>query len=204
MLGPAGDLGFVLYGGTAVAVRLGHRVSYDFDLFSAHAIDRDALVGRMRFLAEARIVFEDPRSLRFQWMSGPSGDPVTLSFIGGIGFVARGTYDRAVDTGLPVASLRDLLATKLKVILERAEAKDYRDIAAILRSGVSLDEGLQAAQDFFARDLSIASVVKALAYFDDGDLRELSASDRHTLVTAAMHLGPVARSGLPGHEPHLR
>lgn len=30
-LKPAADLGFVLYGGTAVALRLGHRASVDFD-----------------------------------------------------------------------------------------------------------------------------------------------------------------------------
>ena len=33
-LSPAGELGFVLYGGTAIALRLGHRVSVDFDFFS--------------------------------------------------------------------------------------------------------------------------------------------------------------------------
>ena len=33
-LGPLADLGFVLYGGTAVALRLGHRSSVDFDFFS--------------------------------------------------------------------------------------------------------------------------------------------------------------------------
>ena len=32
-LQPLKKLGFVLYGGTALALRLGHRVSVDFDLF---------------------------------------------------------------------------------------------------------------------------------------------------------------------------
>ena len=34
-LAPAAALSFVLYGGTAVALQLGHRVSIDFDFFSA-------------------------------------------------------------------------------------------------------------------------------------------------------------------------
>jgi len=29
----AADLGFVLYGGTAIALRLGHKISVDFDFF---------------------------------------------------------------------------------------------------------------------------------------------------------------------------
>ena len=39
---------------------------------------------------------------------------------------------------LLVAPFEDLMATKLKVILQRAESKDYRDIAAMLQAGVSL------------------------------------------------------------------
>jgi hypothetical protein len=31
-----------------------------------------------------------------------------------------------------------LMATKLKVVLRRAEAKDYRDIAAMIKAGVNL------------------------------------------------------------------
>ncbi|MBN9405087.1 MAG: nucleotidyl transferase AbiEii/AbiGii toxin family protein [Burkholderiales bacterium] len=31
-------LGFVLYGGTAIALRLGHRESVDFDFFSEHPL----------------------------------------------------------------------------------------------------------------------------------------------------------------------
>jgi hypothetical protein len=33
-LRPASQLGFVLYGGTAIALRLGHRSSVDFDFFT--------------------------------------------------------------------------------------------------------------------------------------------------------------------------
>lgn len=32
-LQPAAELGFALYGGTAIALRLGHRASVDFDFF---------------------------------------------------------------------------------------------------------------------------------------------------------------------------
>lgn len=36
------------------------------------------------------------------------------------------------DGVLQVASFDDLMATKLKVLLQRAEARDYRDIAAMI------------------------------------------------------------------------
>src|SRR5438552_4093374 len=46
--------GWVLYGGTAIALQLGHRHSRDFDFFSSDPVDRDALRGGARCLAEAK------------------------------------------------------------------------------------------------------------------------------------------------------
>ena len=39
LLAPCVDLGFVLYGGTAIALQLGHRSSVDFDFFSHFPLD---------------------------------------------------------------------------------------------------------------------------------------------------------------------
>ena len=38
-----GALGYVLYGGTALALRLGHRPSVDFDFFSDRSLDKAAV-----------------------------------------------------------------------------------------------------------------------------------------------------------------
>ena len=46
------ELGFALYGGTAIALRLGHRPSVDFDFFSEMPLNRDAI-------AAALVYFED-------------------------------------------------------------------------------------------------------------------------------------------------
>jgi hypothetical protein len=51
---------------------------------------------------------------------------------------------QTVDGILLVASLDDLMSTKPETILDRPEARDYRDLAAMLRSGVSLMLGLSA------------------------------------------------------------
>ena len=40
---------FVLYGGTALALQLGHRVSEDFDFFSSAGFDPDRLHSRLPF-----------------------------------------------------------------------------------------------------------------------------------------------------------
>ena len=80
------------------------------------------------------------------------------------------------------ASMQDLLATKLKAILDRAEARDYRDIAGMLRHGASLERGLGAFRAMFKGEP--ATVLRALGWFKDGDLPSLSMEDRSALTAA--------------------
>jgi hypothetical protein len=100
-----------------------------------------------------------------------------------------------------VASLDDLMATKLKATLQRAEGKDYRDIAAMIAAGVSLPVGLSAFGKMF--DGEPSQVLRALGFFDDGDLRTLETADRGVLRAARdrvkklpeIHLRPGSLAG---------
>jgi hypothetical protein len=56
-------LGWVLYGGTAVSLRLGHRVSVDFDFFSHKPLDRMALIEACPSLRVATVLQERPDTL---------------------------------------------------------------------------------------------------------------------------------------------
>lgn len=58
LLQPLKTLGFVLYGGTAVALHLGHRTSVDFDFFRTEPLDKTELYQALRFLSGAAI-FQD-------------------------------------------------------------------------------------------------------------------------------------------------
>ena len=180
-LAPASRLGFVLYGGTAVALRYGHRASVDFDFFNERALDKAALRAAMPLLSEAAVLQDSTDTLT---VLANSDRPVKISFFGGIAFGRVGEPDLTDDGVLVVASPLDLLATKLKAIFDRIEAKDYRDIAAILRSGVHLSGGLAAGQALFGKAFQPAEALKTLVYFEGGDLDELSAEDRKYLVAA--------------------
>ena len=183
-LAPAGELGFVLYGGTAIALRLGHRISVDFDFFSEKPLDRESIRRHFPFLADARLVQEERETLSYLVGDREGQQPVKLSFFGGIDFGRVGVPEWTQDHVLRVASLRDLMATKLKVILQRAEAKDYRDIQAMLQAGESLASGLGAARALFGNQFQPAESLKALVYFRDGDLETLSAEEKNALVVA--------------------
>jgi hypothetical protein len=185
-LRPASSLGLVLYGGTAIALRLGHRVSVDFDFFTDKPLDRNALLAALPFLATATVLQDRPNALTVLTALGGTDDQqVHVSFFGMIGFGRVGEPETTEDGVLQVASLDDLMATKAKVILQRVEAKDYRDIAAMIRADVSLGKGLAAARAMFGHSFQPSESLKAMTYFEGGDLHSLPEEDRNVLIAAA-------------------
>lgn len=165
-LNPGRHLDFVLYGGTAIALRLGHRPSADFDFFSEKPLHRAAVQAAFSFMPDATVIQDERNALSVLALCGNGErEYVKISFFGAIGFGRVGEPDATEDGVLQVASLEDLMATKLKVVLQRAEAKDYRDIAAMLRAGVDLAKGLAAASA--VRDLPAMPLLsKSLAAFN--------------------------------------
>jgi hypothetical protein len=175
-------LGFALYGGTAIALRLGHRPSVDFDFFSEQALNRDAIDAAFPFMARATVFQDQPNALG---VLVPCGDAsVKVSFFGTIDIGRVGAPDITEDGVLHIASLDDLMATKVKVILQRIEAKDYRDIAAMVKAGVSLAKGLSSAREMFGFKFQPSESLKAMVYFEGGDLATLSQSEKDTIVKA--------------------
>jgi hypothetical protein len=92
------------------------------------------------------------------------------------------SFEPTDDKTLLVATLDDLLATKLKAIIDRAEAKDYRDISAMLSAGVSLERALGAFAKMYGKDPSLP--LRAMGFFKDGDLPSLPKSDQDILRKA--------------------
>ena len=54
--------GFVLYSGTAIALRCGQRVSVDFDFFSDRPLDRQHLSRELPWLGSAPVLQDQPET----------------------------------------------------------------------------------------------------------------------------------------------
>lgn len=176
-------LDVVLYGGTAIALRLAHRVSVDFDLFLPRSFAPDELRRESPLLRDAETVQVAPDTLTVLV------DGVHISLFG-VRLPAIEWPEIAADIGLPVASLRDLAATKVRALLGRAEAKDYLDIAALL-DFVDLDQMLGGAEAVFGPPFSSMLALKALTTFDDGDLPTLPGPIQARLREAARRVDHV-------------
>jgi hypothetical protein len=183
---------WVLYGGTAIALRYGHRKSVDFDFFSDQPLSTKRLHAALPFLADAAVLEQAPRTLVV--LLRVAGKPIKLSFFGGMKIGRVGNPEH-VDDGPWIASPLDLLATKLKTLHDRVEVRDYVDIEILLRAGVSLDLGIPAACALFGVSLNPIDTAKAVGWFEDGNLmRRLSLRTRRYLARAAAEFRPdVAR-----------
>jgi predicted nucleotidyltransferase component of viral defense system len=134
---------FVLYGGTALALRLGHRTSEDFDFFSNEPFLPEALQKAIGYLdgAEIRQVEENTLTVIVD-----RDGPVKVSFFGNVKLNRVQDPDVMPENGIKVASPLDVAATKLATIQQRALTRDYEDILALVNNGVSLSEMLAAAE----------------------------------------------------------
>ncbi len=187
---------FVLYGGTALALRLAHRESEDFDFFSSEPFDGDALLAEVPFLSDAKVVQRAQDTLT---CVVDRGGPVRVSFFGGLSLNRVRSPHTAAGAGILVASLQDLGGTKAQVVQSRALSKDYIDIDALMRLGsVPLASMLGAATAIHGQRYNPMLTLKALTYFGDGDLPALPAVVRKRLTAAATRLDPRS---IPRYEP---
>ena len=169
---------FVLYGGTAVALRLGGRQSVDFDFFTNQPVSADVLSRSLAFLDGAELIQSEPNTATF---TVDRGGAIKVSFFGGLTIGRVGKPDRCDDNHVSIASLLDLAAQKLKVILVRAEPKDYSDIYTLLQAGVTLPGALGATKALYPEFNAVLSL-KALTYYGEPTRASLPAGVREYLT----------------------
>ena len=173
---------FVLYGGTAIALRLGHRQSDDFDFFSNRPFAPQELLDKVSYLKNAQVRQQAPNTLTCRI---ERGGRVLISYFGGLKLNRAADPETARGGGVRVASLLDLAATKLWAMAGRASLKDYVDMAALMRAGIELPDALAAARAVYGPRFNPFPSLKALTFFEEGDVQKLGDRDRHLLSNAA-------------------
>jgi len=187
---------FTLYGGTALALRLGHRTSVDFDFFSNQSFDPEHLAQTIPYLKNVERVQVSFNTLKCRV---ERHGPVLVSFFGGLGLGQVAPRDQAEGATVYVASLLDLAGTKVAVVQQRAEVKDYIDIDVLLQHGIDLPTALAAGRIVYGRNFNPMITLKALSYFDD--LPALPAAVRNRLTAAVDAVDPTS---LPQLTPYAK
>ncbi|MDR3570074.1 MAG: nucleotidyl transferase AbiEii/AbiGii toxin family protein [Syntrophobacteraceae bacterium] len=185
---------FTLYGGTALALRLGHRGSVDFDFFSNQPFDPDELIASIPYLKGAERVQVAQNTLKARI---ERDGPVLVSFFGGLGLGQVAPRDQVEGRRIYVASLLDITGTKVAVVQKRAEAKDYLDIDALIQQGIDLPTALAAGRIVYGRSFNPMITLKALSFFDD--LPTLPVEVRRRLSAAVDAVDPASLPALAAY-----
>lgn len=152
-----------LMGGTALAIHLGHRQSEDLDIFVHGPFDPLKLLGRLQ---EHGPVESD------YWSEGTLNcvfGAVKLQYLSAAG---QRRIERGRKVGeMSVGSFPDVVATKLKVVGDRGELRDYYDLMCIESMG---DTEVTAMFDWYCLRYGVSSthqsvyhIVRALGSFSD-------------------------------------
>ncbi len=149
--------GFLLVGGTGLSLQLGHRTSYDIDLFTRNPFDTQTFLETL----EKRFHFQ----LHLEYQNTLKG------FIDGI-FIDLLRHDYPwvqphIETdGLFIASKQDIAAMKLNVISGNGtRVKDFTDIYFLLQE-FSLEQILGFYHDKYP-ERNDFHILKSLTYFED-------------------------------------
>lgn len=157
---------FVLYGGTALALRLGHRESVDFDFFSCRPFQPLELARSVAYLRDQAITQQSQNTLSCDVASEKG--IVKISFFGDLSLGQIELPGRVESNGIAVASLRDIFGMKCATVPQRSEVKDYLDIHALMSQGkIDLSEGIAGAKAIYGRQYNPVLTLQALSYFDD-------------------------------------
>mgnify|MGYP001261756703 CR=1 FL=1 len=167
--------GFYLAGGTALALRIGHRDSVDFDFFKSDGFDTALLFEQLReaFGGSTLVKVQDERNT----LSVVAADSIKLSFMS----YTYPLLQPLVSTEhLDLADIADIGCMKLAAITGRGTMKDYVDLYFILQR-MSLQE-LLALCAVKLPQLDRALILKALVYFDDLDSEPILYTKDHSIA----------------------
>lgn len=146
---------FVLYGGTAVALRYGHRQSVDFDFFSSSADSNitettDRLSFIKKFKRDDMLPYTESTSNSSQViykLDMGNDTPVEITFLRDPKFVGGSINapHTSLDNGVKIASPMDLMATKINALVHRHSVKDIVDIGTLIKNNISFSCGFAYA-----------------------------------------------------------
>lgn len=157
--------GYLLAGGTALALYLGHRQSEDLDFMTMSPPD-DATSLTEHVLSrfpQAQNVTPMGKSLHC------AIDGVKVSYLWQPGI----TLDTDAEfQGLALASVPTLATLKCNAAANRGDRKDFVDLYALAQHGWTVSDLLDSVQNH-APALNLGHVLRSLTYFDDAEAQPM-------------------------------
>jgi predicted nucleotidyltransferase component of viral defense system len=149
---------FVLVGGTALALQIGHRISIDLDLFTAQDYDDYSVQSAVQKLGKMEIIVNKPPFLQLNL------DDVKIDFLK---YPYPFIEDYKTVEGVRMADIETIAVMKLLAASRRGVKKDFYDLYFILEQ-YSIAH-LVALFEQKLPDIDMFHILKSLTYFGDAD-----------------------------------
>ncbi len=152
---------WVLAGGTALALQIGHRKSIDFDLFSSKPISRTLYRLVCDVFQESPVKLVD------------SEDQLTLTLASGIELTFLYywfpfQFPTISTESIKIADIRDIAADKACTLGKQNVWRDYVDLYVFFKDKhVTIDELVSIAEKKFGNEFSSKLFLEQLSYTDD-------------------------------------
>lgn len=152
---------YILGGGTALALQLNHRKSYDFDFFSPHKIPKNLLEKLASTISIGNVSIDSTDELTFFTKNG-----VKITFLHyPFGYLFP---IETLENGLRIFEIKDIAIKKAYTIGRRGEYRDYFDLYMILKNNyMDLSELIEAAKKIYGSVFDEKIFLTQLIYFDD-------------------------------------
>lgn len=168
---------FVLGGGTALALQLAHRKSFDFDFFSSAQIPKKLLEKLSTLLPIENIVVDTLDELTFF-----TTDTIKITFLYYPFKLLFGHTE--TEGGLKLFSVKEIALQKAYTIGRRGEYRDYFDLYTILKGRyTNLKEIIIGGKQVYNGAFDEKLFLEQLVYF--GDIRQFGVApvSKHQLPT---------------------
>lgn len=161
---------YYMAGGTALALQIGIRESFDFDFFVQEEFDTDLLVKTLESLGDLKINYVSKGTLHCIL------DNVQLTFL----YFPNPLIDELIRVdefkNLYLASVKDIATMKLIAISQRGTKKDFFDLYNIcIKEKLDLKDVFDLLKIKYSEEkLNYFHITKSLVYFDDAEDELLS------------------------------
>ena len=113
--------------------------------------------------------------------------PVQISFFGLPNIKSVFAPLKIKENNIRIASLLDISGMKISVIQKRAEYKDYFDIYSMIdKLGLNINTMLALGKQIYGTQFNPQISLKALSFFDDGDLKRLKEVEKKLLIESIL------------------
>jgi hypothetical protein len=152
---------FRLVGGTALALQIGHRLSYDIDFFSDKPFSSNDILGLLGGKYSIQLV----RQTKGSAIISVEGIKIDLVSI-------QGSWLKPpiVSEGIIMAGLEDIATMKLLAITNRGRKRDFFDIYFLLEQ-FPLKQLIKLFQEKFKQH-ELFMLTQSLVYFEDAEKDE--------------------------------